>query len=98
MPDFSEEFLYSKFKLIEHKKTQEDLKVSNAEQKQKKEKSNKETKELNDRLINELNYKISDRERTEKVKYDREVEEINRMEKEHIQKLNKLENEHKVKR
>lgn len=44
MPDFSQEFLYSKFKLIEHKKTQEDLKISNAEQKEKKEKSNKETK------------------------------------------------------
>jgi hypothetical protein len=30
MPDFSEEFLFSKFKLIELKKTQDDLKVSNA--------------------------------------------------------------------
>lgn len=90
MPDLSEEFLYSKFKLLELKSLQEGLKVSNAEQKQKKEKSNKETKELNDRLINELNYKISDRERIEKMKYDKEVEEINRMEKEQIQKLSKL--------
>ena len=63
MPDFSEEFLFSKHKLNEYKNLQENLKVSNVEQKEKKEKSNKETKELNDRLINELNYKISDRER-----------------------------------
>ena len=63
MPDFSEEFYYSKFKLIELKNLQENLKVSNAEQKEKREKSNKETKELNDRLINELNFKIADRER-----------------------------------
>ena len=61
MPDLSEEFLYSKFKLTDLKTLQENLKISNAEQKQKKEKSNKQTKELNDRLINELNYKISER-------------------------------------
>lgn len=45
---------------------------------------------MNDRLINELNYKISDRERIEKLKYDKEVDGINRMEKEQIQKLSKL--------
>lgn len=71
MPDLSEQFLYSKHKLIEQKFTQENLKISNAEQKDKKEKSNKQTKQLNDRLINELNYKISDRERGEKTKYDK---------------------------
>jgi hypothetical protein len=32
------------------------------------------------------------------MKYDKEVEEINRMEKDHIQKLTKLEQEHKIKR
>ena len=98
MPDFSEEFLFSKHKLIQFKNLQENLKISNAEQKEKKEKSNKQTKELNDRLINELNYKITERERGQKLKYDKEVEEINRMEKEQIQKLNKLEMEHKIKR
>lgn len=44
MPDFSEQFYYSKFKLIELKNLQENLKISNAEQKEKREKSNKETK------------------------------------------------------
>jgi len=44
MPDFSEEFLFSKHKLIEYKSLQENLKISNAEQKEKKEKTNKETK------------------------------------------------------
>lgn len=44
MPDLSEQFLYSKHKLIEQKFTQENLKISNAEQKDKKEKSNKQTK------------------------------------------------------
>lgn len=98
MPDFAEEFYFSKFKLQELKNVQDGLKVSNAEQKEKREKSNKETKELNDRLINELNFKIADRERGEKMRYDKEVDEINRMEKDHVQKLSKLELEHKVKR
>lgn len=98
MPDLSEEFLFSKHKLMELKRLQDSLKSSNAQQKEEREKSNKLTKEMNDRLINELNHSISERERKERGKYDREMEELNRMEKERIEKLNKLDQEHKNKR
>lgn len=44
MPDLSEEFLYSKQNLNKQKTDLEVLKISNSEQKDKKEKSNKDTK------------------------------------------------------
>jgi hypothetical protein len=79
MPDLSEEFLYSKQKLIGQKKLLEELKTQNFDAKEKRDKTMRESKAEHDRLINEWNFKISERERVEKDKYDKEVDEISRM-------------------
>jgi hypothetical protein len=44
MPDLSEEFLYSKAKLIEHKNLLEDLKSKNADAKEKRNRASREKK------------------------------------------------------
>lgn len=44
MPDLSEEFLYSKVKLAEHKNTLEDLRTKNQDAKDKRDKVLKDTK------------------------------------------------------
>ena len=61
MPDLSEEFLYSKQKLIGQKKLLDQLKSQNADSKDKRDKTIRQSKAEHDRLINEWNFKISER-------------------------------------
>ncbi len=61
IPDLSEEFLYSKQKLIGQKKLLDELKTQNSDAKEKRDKLLRESKAEHDRLINEWNFKIAER-------------------------------------
>ena len=58
-------------KLVSQKRQLEQLRQENSEAKEKRDRAMRESKAENERLINEWNFKITDRERTEKEKYDK---------------------------
>lgn len=71
--------MFSKSKLMEFKGTLEELKLKNAEAKEKRDRNMREAKADSERLINEWNFKIAEREKIEKEKLDRESELLSQM-------------------
>lgn len=64
---------------MEFKGTLEELKLKNAEAKEKRDRNMREAKADSERLINEWNFKIAEREKIEKEKLDRESELLSQM-------------------